>query len=288
METLPDNGKPANRLGIIDHDGSTSVRLRSSPTTAARNVIEPLPFNTHVQVIERLAGDWSLISVPSGELGYVASMHLRTGLPEPAARLHRVEGGNHGTALAIAQTYYGDIADDWGQDLRYYVNVLGHVNHLLLPERCDGWQTISFQAGRLIWIPSHDFARGLHGTLPSGSYSYQVMDRLGLAKAAKRATQLWDDFCIAVALSEKYLAGALERQVDVEQVLYETLLALGMMILAGGVLLAGATAIGTIVGGPAGAAAGFHMGLVLLEWLGLGMMVAWLASTLSELGKAFG
>ncbi|EPX60949.1 hypothetical protein D187_001601 [Cystobacter fuscus DSM 2262] len=53
-------------MGIINWDGSSAVRLRATRSTAEQNILQTLPFNTHVQVIRRYANGWSYISTPDG------------------------------------------------------------------------------------------------------------------------------------------------------------------------------------------------------------------------------
>lgn len=130
MGDVTDAGEAVGRAGIIQWDGTSEVRLRSTRSTVDANLIQTLPFNTIVQVISRSTGGWSRVSTRSGQTGFVASEYIWTHLPEPGARLHRVEAGLPGTALAIAHAYYGELASQWGQDLRFYANVLAHANRL--------------------------------------------------------------------------------------------------------------------------------------------------------------
>ncbi|WP_428263680.1 SH3 domain-containing protein, partial [Haliangium sp.] len=126
---LPEGGTAVNQVGKVAWDGDPPLGLRSSPTTAADNVIAGLVFDTTVQIIKRFEGGWAYVSDASGKTGYCADSYLWSApehpLPEPNARLHRVEGGEAGYAINIAREQFGFAADDWGQDLRFYVNVLG-------------------------------------------------------------------------------------------------------------------------------------------------------------------
>jgi hypothetical protein len=92
-DAIPQGGAPVNRVGIINWDGSPQVRLRSAPDTQGDNIIAHLPFNTQVQVLKRFPGGWYFVSTPDGRMGYVAEAYVWTRLPEPNARLHRVESG---------------------------------------------------------------------------------------------------------------------------------------------------------------------------------------------------
>ncbi|RME25321.1 MAG: SH3 domain-containing protein [Deltaproteobacteria bacterium] len=294
--SLPTGGSPVNKLAIVAWDGSPALRLRRSPEVAPDNIAGHLDFNTVVQVLRRFDGGWVYVSTPQGQTGYCAETYLWSApehpLPEPNARLHRVAGGADGYAINIARKYYGFAADDWGQDLRFYVNVLGAVNHLDVPDSVDGWKSVGFQAGQFIWIPSQPFARGMQGVVNSGSYSYEAADAIGLADAIERAGQLIEDFQTAISLSGAYIPAAVARHV--EQSLRNLLQ--GVLLLAAGavVLLAVTTAVGAAIGALAGgagaapgAAAGFEVGLALCEWLGLGFLIAWIAQSVAAIGAAF-
>lgn len=147
-----------------------------------------------------------MIATRGGQSGFVASEYIWTHLPEPCARLHRVESGLPGTAIAIAEAYYGDLAAQWGEDLRFVVNVLAHVNRLPVPPSTTGWREVRFRHDTLIWIPSRRYAQSLSGVVNSGSFSYNLATTVGSTVA--RVTQLWDDFHRAIALSSRYLGEA--------------------------------------------------------------------------------
>jgi hypothetical protein len=115
MGDIRNDGEAVGRVGIIQWDGTPEVRLRSTRSTTEANIIQTLPFNTNVQVISRGASGWTLVAARSGLTGFVASEYIWTHLPEPGARLHRVESGVPGTAIAIAEAYYGDLAAQWGR-----------------------------------------------------------------------------------------------------------------------------------------------------------------------------
>lgn len=290
---IPEGGEPVGEVGIINWDGAPQVRLRSAPDTQGDTIIGHLPFSSHVQVIARFPGGWYFVSTPGGQMGYVAETYVWTHLPEPNARLHRVEAGRPGFAISIAERYYGVRADDWGQDLRFYVNVLAWVNHIPVPDTTDGWRDVAFQPGHLIWIPSIEFARSLQGVVNAGSVSYNIADSLGMADFAERMGELWEDIRRAIELSGQHMGEAVRRHA--EQALWNALVALGIMLVAAVALLAVSTAVGAAIGALAGgvgaapgAAAGFEVGMALLEWLGLGMLVYWIGDALLRVGGAFG
>jgi hypothetical protein len=291
---IPEGGESVDRVGIINRDREPEVKLRSSPDTEADNIITTLPFNTHVQVIKRFPSGWLFVSTPTGDMGYVASVYVWMDLPEPNARLHRVESGVSGTAIAIAERYFGQYADDWGQDLRFYVNVLAWANNIGVPNTIGGWRHVHFRADNLIWIPSYAFARSLKSVVNSGSISYNIAESIGLASFIERVGELWNDFRRAISLSRQYIGEAIARHA--EEALYNALYSLAIMLVAAIAILAISTAIGAAIGALAGggvgaapgAAAGFEVGMVILKWLGLAMLVVWIGQALWETAAAFG
>ena len=291
---IPQGGTDVGKIGVVDWDGDPQLRLRSSPeTTDDSNIITGLEFSTLVQVIKSFPVDWYFVSTPTGDMGYCSSQYVRTDLPEPNARRHRVASGTPGTAIAIAEHYYGQYADNWGQDLRFYVAVLAWANKISIPDHYWGWKQVHFQAGQKIWVPSQRFAYSLRGSVNSGSLSYNALDTIGLAGFIERIAELWDDFNKALDYSDQFKAKAM--QVRIEQAAIGLVEGLISMIKMAVAILAISTAIGALIGAFAGgvgaapgAAAGFEVGMVILEWLGLGMLVMWIGEALIQLGEAFG
>lgn len=291
-ETIPEGGTDVGAVGIVNWDGEPKLRLRSSASTSDDNQIGSLDFNTTLYVVKSFPGDWYFVTTESGQMGYVASSYILTNLPEPNAKLHRVEGGVPGTAIAIAEEYYGEYSDDWGQDLRFYVNVLAMVNGITVPDTSDGWEQVSFDEGSLIWIPSQPFAYGLKGIVNSGSWSYEAMDAVGMADFVENMAQKMEDMAAAIKKSTEYMGSAIQRHV--EEALANVLISLALMLLAAVAILAISTAIGAGLGALAGgvgaapgAAAGFEVGMVILEWLGMAMLITWVGQALWETGAAF-
>jgi len=294
---VPPGGTPIHQIGIVAWDGHPPLRLRSSASTTEDNVVASLPFNTHVQVIQRFPGDWLLVATLDGKMGFCARPYVWSApehkLPEPSAKLHKVDGGDKGAAIHVARHYYGDVADKWGTDLRFYVTVLGAVNHLTIPDSTDGWKTVQFRENDLIWIPSAAFARSLHGALNSGSRTYQLASGLGVAGALERVGELIADVQEAIRRSGKHIPAAVARHV--EQSVVSVLESLLWMAVGAVGLLAISTALGAAIGALAGgagaapgAAAGFEVGMALLEWIGLGFLVAWIGNAVVRIGTAFG
>jgi hypothetical protein len=292
-DTIPAGGEAFKKSGLVSWQGSPELRLRTYPDTKDQtNLITTLPFNAHLQVVKRFPGDWYFVSAPDGSMGYAGSQYIRTDAPEPLAQLHKVEAGVPGTAIAIAEKYYGGKAANWGQDLRFYVNVLAWVNRIPVPDTTDGWRQVHFKAGQTIWVPSQPFAWSLKGVVNSGSLSYNAADALGVAGAIERIGELLEDFSRAIDKSGQYMGKAIEKHV--EEMLWQALQGLALTLAVAAGLLAVTTAIGAGLGALAGgvgaapgAAAGFEVGMALLEWLGLGMLIVWVGQSIVQVGGAF-
>ncbi len=295
--SMPEGGTAVNQIGVVAWDGKPWLRVRSSPTTREKNTLVHVAFGARLQVMKRFPGDWLYVATEQGGItGYVSADHVWMApdhpLPEPRATLHRVEGGPKGYAINIAQDYYGDRTDDWGQDARFYVAVLGKLNGLDVPDSVSGWKTVAFDARDIIWIPSPEFALGMKGSVNSGSWTYETADAVGLAEGIERAGQLTEDFQTAVSLSGQYLWPAVKRHATesfwavLESLLLLALGAIGVIAVS---TVIGA-AIGALAGGAGaapGAAAGFKVGLAIVEWVGLGFLIAWIASSMMRIGSAF-
>jgi hypothetical protein len=197
-----DTGEFVGQVGIINWDGGSEVRLRSSRGTQGE-LIGTLPFSTHVQVIQRFKDGWSQVATLGGQEGFVASNYIWTNLPEPTARLHRVEKGTAGTAIAISEAYYRDLMC-WGQDLRFYVKVLGLVNKKAIPGGAIAWHDVKFNEGVLIWIPGRRYAQSLLSVVDSGSISYAFLERL--SSPIVRFARFCEDIDKAIRLSKRYKA----------------------------------------------------------------------------------
>jgi len=308
---VPAGGAAVGKVGLVAWTGKPELRLRTSPDTSSDdNIIMTLSFNTKLQVLKRYPGDWLFVATSSGDMGYAAetgaagtaslavpgqphSQYIRMDLPEPTALLHLVEPGIPGTAIAVAERYYKEQAQSWGQDLRFYVNVLAWANGIRPPDTTDGWRDVHFKAGDVIWVPGQVFARSLKGVVNSGSLSYNVADFFGVADLIKRISELINDFTTAIQKSGDYLWTSIEKHI--EKMLWDTVKGLASTLVMAAGLLAVTTAIGAALGALAGgvgaapgAAAGFEVGMALLEWLGLGMLVVWVGQSIVEIGGAFG
>ena len=181
------------------------------------------------------------------------------------ATLHPVESGRHGYAISIAEHYYGDKADHWGRDLRFYVNVLAWANDVKTPIPTTGGRKctsnpVTRSGSRVTRSP-----RSLVGKINSGSLSYEILDELGVAGFLRRLGDLIEDFQTAINKSGKYMADAIARHVT--QALIDVVISLVTMMVAAIAIVAIFTAlggaIGFVFGGPGGAALGGSIGFEL-------------------------
>ena len=235
----------------------------------------------------------------------MAAHLIKKGLPEPSSRLHKVESGE--SAIGIAEKYYKSNAAQWGQDLRYYVNVLVYVNKgigdpskgIYTASAKDGWKEAQVKSGYYIWIPGVEYAKSLQGVVESGSITYGIQQ--GIENTIGFFQQKLDDFnyanqFVASLLPQKLSNGILE---TIKAALIN--FAIGMA--AAGLLLGIAAGLGALIGalvgflaGGAGAVPGaalgakigFEIGLFLLKWIGLGILVVQGTSLLGHIGIAFG
>ncbi len=183
-------GTAVHALGLVGTD--EGVHLRSQPTDAttleASTILTLLPLNTLLFVNRELPGGWYHVALDDGRMGYVAKANITTDLPDPGSKLHRIQPGE--SALKIVKQYYKADAISWGQDERFYVNVLVFVNAergrkgIWVPTLPPAIQAMGLQpswdmaqtvAGRQIWIPSLEFALTLKSRVSSGSISREIV-----------------------------------------------------------------------------------------------------------------
>jgi hypothetical protein len=174
-ETEPHEGTDVQKVGIVEADAGATLRKTPSPDGAA---VKPLPFNQRLYVESRMPGDWYRVVLEDGSYGYVAATLVNIQLPEPTARLHKIKGGEG--ALEIIKQYYTGDAIEWGQDQRFYVNVVVLVNQearrpgIFKPTPDAAWDDTKTLADSKIWIPGTAFAQSMKGKVSSGSISYEV------------------------------------------------------------------------------------------------------------------
>lgn len=173
----PLQGTNVHTLGVVYKD--EGVNLRDQPLPGDQStIIRLLPFNTKLFVDQEVSAEWYHVTLTTGEYGYVAKSHIKTNLPEPGAKLHKIKSAE--SAIGIAEQHYKAHAQSWGEDLRFYVNVLEFVNRgdgprgIYKAHPDDSWENTQTRADYLIWIPSVDFAKSLKGKVGSGSITYEA------------------------------------------------------------------------------------------------------------------
>jgi hypothetical protein len=223
-EEEQEEGTELQKPGIVSYDGFdkgsmkagkvTDVALREFPTTSSKE-LKRLPVNTRLFVDRELMGDWFYVILDDGTAGYIMKGLVNTDLPDPQATLHRIKTGE--SALDIVRQYYKGDAIEWGQDARFYVNVLVLVNQeagrkwIYKPSESASWDETKTIAGGQIWIPGREFAKSLHGVVSSGSISYETW------------ATVRDLVVGTVAFIAGILHGALESIVDIFVGIYDLL-----------------------------------------------------------------
>ncbi|MCC6539679.1 MAG: DUF4157 domain-containing protein [Bryobacterales bacterium] len=169
----------AGKLGIVKDKGGANLRL--APATEGNSPLALLPLNTRF-VIDHEAGEYYHVTLEDGREGFVFKKLVTHELPDPDAQLYEIKTGD--TALGIVKQFYKGDAISWGQDERFYVNVLVWTNEqaqrpgIKIPKGSDDWSTTQVFSGMLIWIPGLAFAQSLKGVVSSGSISYEIMSTL--------------------------------------------------------------------------------------------------------------
>jgi hypothetical protein len=207
--TKPLSGQPVQRHGIAYKP--EGVNLREQASTNGR-VLQQLAFNTRV-FVDSQEGSWYFVTTSDGKFGYCADTHIKVNLPEPDAKIHWIKPGE--TALSISQKYYGGKAE-WGNDHRFYVNGLVYTNlgkgqrGIFKPDANAGWDTTKVLADYMIWVPSLNFMKSLHGKISSGSITAEAW------QSVKTAAEAVGEFLLgAGAFIAGVLHGALESLWDV-------------------------------------------------------------------------
>ncbi len=205
-----EEGTQSTSLGIVSEDAGAWFYTSRDGVPIRR-----LPLNTLVAVERTLSGGWYLVVTREGDTGYMTAATVNTTLPDPEATLYRIQSGD--TAIGIVKKFYTNF--QYGMDQRFYINVLVLVNHqadrkgITNPSlttddegRTDvDWEASQVFAGRQIWIPGQEYAKGLHDRVSSGSISYEAFKTLGAVLSAA------GEFLIgSVAFVAGLLHGALE------------------------------------------------------------------------------
>jgi hypothetical protein len=200
---------PSPVAGIVRGDPAS---LRDSPSKKS-STSEQVSLNTRLVVLAT-QDKWCHVELEDRRQGWIDSSLVETKLPDPDARLHVIKPRE--TAQGIARHYYGSHSNKWGQDERFFVNVLYYTNQnfpaqintqekniYLLPGRDEEWEAVRVQSGSRIWIPGADYALGLKGIVSSGSITYEAWQTIK------------NIFVGVAAFIAGLLVGALESVVDV-------------------------------------------------------------------------
>jgi len=199
-----------DKPGFIDHgDGAF---IRTGPREAGGTPVREAPLSPATRVFATgthpHAPEWMYVTAfPAHEIvrGYVQGFRVNLDLPEPLAELRQLHGGE--TVEGLAKEKFGHAVHD-GHDLRFYENVLLHVNKGragIAGSYQDpgvlggGANKIQLQAGHRIWLVSAEFARSLEGIVPSGSLTG------GAVAKARRFAGHVQDILHSVTESRRYL-----------------------------------------------------------------------------------
>ncbi len=179
------------RIGFICHSDGANLRTLPADQPGSRCLTTaPLPPGTRVVVVGSASPfpGWDFVTTVVADhvlRGYVQHFRITTDLPEPMATLYRVRPHDRLEPIA-ARIYHQAIQP--GRDLRFYENVILHVNQSagrIGVRRVQG--DVQLVAGRCIWLVSAAYANQLQGIVPSGSFSGGM-----LAKAREVARHLED------------------------------------------------------------------------------------------------
>jgi hypothetical protein len=190
------------KFGFVDH--SEGANLRTLPAGVSGSTCltrTPLPAGTRVTVLgpHRLQ-EWARVTALVGDTllrGYMQGFRITTDLPEPAATLHLVKSGERLEPLAV-RLYRQAIEP--GRDLRFYENVLLHVNQAAGRAGVQRQQgDIRLVAGHRIWLVSVAYAKSLQGVVDSGSITGGALVR------ARQVGQPLEDILASVAASPEHL-----------------------------------------------------------------------------------
>jgi hypothetical protein len=166
--------------GFIDN--SKGAPIYTAPTEAGGVLVrdEPLPPAARVFASgthPRLKRWWYVTAYLDGTMlrGYIEDFRVNIDLPEPLAELRQLHGGE--TPEGLAKEKFGGAVRD-GHDLRYYENVLLHVNQGRAgiggtyqdPNVLGGGSNnIKLYKNHRIWLVSPEYAKAVEGVVPSGS-----------------------------------------------------------------------------------------------------------------------
>lgn len=298
-----------NGAGFIDHGDGANIR--TGPAEAGGQTVrsEPLPPATRLFVSGTHPGapDWHYVTAHLADgmfRGYVQGFRITTQLPEPLAELHQVVSGD--TAESLAQRKFSHAVTD-GRDLRFYENVLLHVNQqqgragvrgtYQDPNLVGGGaNNIQLVAGHRIWLVSAAYALTLSNLVPDGSLTG------GAVASARRFARHLEDILAAVNQSPghvgevagEYAQAIMEHRVEIAGVVAAFLMA----EMASAFLAATPTGVGQIAAAVIQLLLAFFgaQGMVMAtleaanhagNWLNLGWTANGNAEQIAEASRAF-
>ncbi|MBM7112707.1 AHH domain-containing protein [Archangium primigenium] len=190
------------KIGFVDHRDGTNLRSLPAELPGSKCLTNtPLPPGTRVCVTGPHAHtpEWLEVAAYLDGLllsGYVQAFRINTDLPEPCAKLHHIQRGDKLEPIA-ARIYRQGITP--GRDLRYYENVVLHVNqhsHRAGIQKVNG--DIRLVEGHRIWLVSVAFAQRLQGHVESGSLTG------GMLVKARDVGRHLDDILTSVTTSPRH------------------------------------------------------------------------------------
>lgn len=175
-------------LGVIY---KVDTPLMESPEENSRTLAK-LQFNTRVFIHKELKYGWYFVVTDDGLAGYISAFTVKKAPPEPLSKIHKIMAGE--SAIGIAEQYYKKSAQNWGADLRFYINAIVYANDGegnpgkgIYRNIGKDWKDAKTRAGYFIWIPSVEFVNKLKGVLSSGSITYQMWNSI-----VKGADVVWE------------------------------------------------------------------------------------------------
>jgi Domain of unknown function (DUF4157) len=146
-------GTPINKTGIARDEAGLVVR--DKPDGAQ---VRKLNFNDRFFVAAEISGKsekWYRVMLQDGTLGFVVTRLVKTNLPDPEARLHKVQAGEKGFARNIAEKEY-NVSVRKGYNAGYVVALaMANKDSGALVKAFDpnDWENTGFKANNYIWIP---------------------------------------------------------------------------------------------------------------------------------------
>ncbi|SEM36895.1 A nuclease family of the HNH/ENDO VII superfamily with conserved AHH [Stigmatella aurantiaca] len=190
--------------GFIDHKEGANIRTSPAEQPGSQCLTtRPLPPGTRVFLTgpHPQSPEWLHVTAfTQGTLlqGYVQGFRITTALPEPAATLYCVQPGDRLEPLA-ARIYHQAIEP--GRDLRFYENVILHVNQeagRTGVQRVHG--DVRLVAGSRIWLVSVGFANTLQDLVASGSITG------GMVAKAQEVGRHLQDLIASVEMSHQFFS----------------------------------------------------------------------------------